>query len=284
MPNVFSVDVEDWFHVLESDRAPRREQWGSMPSRVRHGTETLLDRLAAHDVRATFFVLGWVADRHPGLIADIRAAGHEIASHGYRHDLVHEQSPEEFRDDLRRANDAIERACGVVPKGYRAPGFSITDATPWAFDVLAEEGFVYDSSVFPAARAHGGQPGAHPLPTVLANGLVEFPVSTVKLRAARYSYLGGGYLRALPAQLVLATAEAQARAGVPLILYVHPRDIDPDQPRLKLGPARYLRTYIGLGRCLDKVSTLLERFDWTSFEDYVEFHRPAPGAASAAAD
>ena len=275
MPNVFSVDVEDWFHLLDDEQAPSADRWTSMESRVRHGTERLLNELADRQITCTFFVLGWVADQHPGLIADIAAAGHEIASHGYSHTLIYTQKPDEFRGDLRRAADAINRAAGVRPKGYRAPGFSIKRQSLWALDVLVEEGFEYDSSVFPAPRAHGGLPGTAPLPTVLDNGLVEFPVSTVNLGFMRFSYLGGGYLRLLPRLVVLACAEAQVKAGIPLILYLHPRDVDFDQPRLRLAPHRYFRTYVGLGRCLTKISALLDRFPWTSFEDYLRTSPPS---------
>jgi polysaccharide deacetylase family protein (PEP-CTERM system associated) len=275
MPNVFSVDVEEWFHLLDNEQAPSAARWTSMESRVRHGTERLLNELADREITCTFFVLGWVADQHPELISDIAAAGHEIASHGYSHTLIYTQKPDEFRGDLRRAADAISRAAGVRPKGYRAPGFSIKRESLWALDVLVEEGFEYDSSVFPAARAHGGLPGTDPLPTVLDNGLVEFPISTLNLGFMRFSYLGGGYLRLLPRSLVLACAEAQVKAGIPLILYLHPRDVDFDQPRLRLAPHSYFRTYVGIGRCLTKVSALLDRFSWTSFEDYLRTSRPS---------
>jgi polysaccharide deacetylase family protein (PEP-CTERM system associated) len=274
MPNVFSIDVEDWFHLLELEQTSSTTRWSSLESRVRHGTERLLRELADHSVCGTFFVLGWIAERHPKLVADIAAAGHEIASHGYAHTLIYTQTRDEFRDDLRRANDVISRAAGVRPRGYRAPGFSIKRQNLWAFDVLIEEGFAYDSSVFPAVRSHGGLPGSAPLPTVLENGLMEFPITTTNLGFMRWSYLGGGYLRLLPRPLVLACATAQARAGVPLILYLHPRDVDPDQPRMKLAPQRYFRTYVGLRGCLDKISALLERLSWTSFADYIETAPP----------
>jgi polysaccharide deacetylase family protein (PEP-CTERM system associated) len=274
MPNVFSVDVEDWFHVLYNSAAPDYGRWASLESRVRGNTELLLGELARRDLQCTFFVLGWVAEQHPELISEIAGAGHEIASHGYSHTLVYTQSPGEFRDDVRRASDAIAAACGVQPKGFRAPGFSIRRENLWAFDVLREEGFVYDSSAFPAGRSHGGLPGTSPLPTVLENGLVEFPISTVDLRFARWSYLGGGYLRLHPKHLVLSWAASQERAGIPLILYIHPRDVDPGQPRVELPPYTYFRTYVGVSSCLAKVGALLDRFHWTSFEEYLRCAPP----------
>ena len=270
MPNVFSIDTEDWFHLLDHSSAPEYDSWASLDSRVRQNTETLLTKLATRRVRCTFFVLGSIAEQYPELVADIARAGHEIASHGYSHTLIYTQTPYEFQEDLRRANDAIVSACGTQPRGFRAPGFSIKEENLWAFDVLREEGFSYDSSSFPAIRSHGGLPGTTPLPTVLENGLIEFPISTVDLRVARCGYIGGGYLRILPKRLVLSWAASQERAGVPLILYVHPRDIDPEQPRLDLPPHTYLRTYVGLSGCLYKVRALLERFERTCFEEYLK--------------
>lgn len=266
--NSFSVDLEDWFHLLELDAAPPLPRWDALPSRLEHTTRELLALLDEHRVKATFFVLGWVAARHPRLVRQVAERGHEIASHGYAHAPVWSQSRAELRDDLRRASDHIEAACGRRPIGYRAPGFSIVERTPWAFDVLAEEGFLYDSSVFPAARAHGGMPGASPRPYRLPCGLHELPVSTVALAGKRVAYLGGGYLRAAPLRLVMALARSQARRGRDLVLYVHPRDIDPEQPRLHMGWRRRWRTYTGLRGTLGKLDSLLAAFPWGRFCDH----------------
>lgn len=271
--NLFSVDLEDWFHLLELDGAPPPERWNAQPSRVERNTLELLALLDAHGVKATFFVLGWVAARFPALVRRIADEGHEIASHGHAHGLVWAQAPAAFRDDVRRASDHIEAACGRRPIGYRAPGFSIVERTPWAFEILAEEGFTYDSSVFPAARAHGGVHGACPRPHRLACGLHEFPVSTTALVGKRVGYLGGGYLRALPRAVIMALARNQADRGEDLVLYVHPRDIDPDQPRLRMGWRRRLRTYVGLGTTVGKLAALLEEFSWGRFCDHPDLQR-----------
>lgn len=277
--HVFSIDLEDWFHLLELDQAPPPERWDALPSRVEHNTLQLLTLLETHGVKATFFVLGWVAARFPMLVRHIADQGHEIASHGHLHRLVWSQGPVSFRDDLRRASDCIEAACGRRPIGYRAPGFSIVERTPWAFEILAQEGFVYDSSVFPAARAHGGIPGAPLGPHRLPCGLHELPISTVALAGTRLGYLGGGYLRALPRCLVTTLARAQAREGRDLVLYVHPRDIDPAQPRLPMGWRRRLRTYVGLRRTLGKLASLLHAFEWGRFRDHPSLAgRLAPAA------
>jgi polysaccharide deacetylase family protein (PEP-CTERM system associated) len=228
----------------------------------------LLDELERANVRCTFFVLGWIAERYPELVRRVADAGHEIASHGYAHGLVYEQTPQEFCDDLRRANDAIEGAVGVRPVGYRAPGFSIREDCDWALDVLASEGFEYDSSIFPASRAHGGIPNAQPFPTRLPNGLMEFPISTVSTPMRRLAYLGGGYLRLFPTPLIMHWAKGQRARDESLVLYLHPRDIDLDQPRLDLGTFRNFKSYVGLGGCLDKVTTLLREFEWVRFKDY----------------
>lgn len=266
--NVLSVDLEDWFHLLELPGLPPVDRWAAQPSRVERNTERLLSTLDAHRVKATFFVLGWVAARFPALVRHVAERGHEIASHGYAHVLVWTQPPSEFRDDVRRASDAIEAACGRRPIGYRAPGFSIVAGTPWAHDILREEGFVYDSSIFPDACAHGGIPGADPGVGRLPCGLVELPISTVGVAGRRVGYLGGGYLRALPRPLVLALARRQALRGQDLVLYIHPRDVDPDQPRLPMSWRRYARTYVGLRGGLGKLEALLEAHRWGRFCDH----------------
>ena len=269
-----TIDVEDWFHVLYGPSAPPFDSWDSLESRVERNTRILMGELERRNVRCTFFVLGWIAEKHPELVAEIARRGHEIGSHGYSHTLIYTQTRQEFRDDLRRANDAISRACGAKPRGFRAPSFSIKRENLWAFDVLREEGFEYDSSVFPAFRHDGGLPGASPLPSVLDNGLVEFPITTYDLHIARCTYLGGGYLRLTPRALMLTWAGRQERSGVPLILYIHPRDIDPGQPRLRMPPHTYFRSYVGLSRCLPKVRALLDRFEWTSFSQYLSHGYP----------
>jgi polysaccharide deacetylase family protein (PEP-CTERM system associated) len=269
-PNLFSIDLEDWFHILDHEAAPKLAQWGEQESRVEANTQRLLDELERADVRCTFFVLGWIAEHHPELLQRIASAGHEVASHGYAHGLVYEQSRDAFRDDIRRANDAIEAAVGTRPVGYRAPGFSIRSDSEWALDILAEEGFEYDSSIFPAERSHGGLPGAQALPSRLPNGLREFPVSTVDMRLRRVAYLGGGYLRLFPAPLILRWARDQRARDEALVLYLHPRDIDFEQPRLDLGLLRNFKSYVGLRGCLDKVHQLLAEFDWVPFREYPE--------------
>lgn len=268
MPNVLSIDLEDWFHVLDAEASPDIRRWSQMESRIEKNTMQLLDLLRREKTLCTFFVLGWVAETYPELIREIVRAGHEIGSHGYGHILVYRNTREAFRADLLEANEAITKVCGVTPRGYRAPGFSVTSQTPWVMDVLREEGFVYDSSIFPAPRGHGGFPGASPYPYVLANGLVEFPISTIDLGFTRLAFLGGGYLRLLPLRLIHRCSVNHQKKGIPLIFYLHPRDIDAGQPRLDLGPWRGFKSYVGLKGCLHKVSELCRTYSWIPFREY----------------
>ena len=267
--NVFSIDLEDWFHLLDHPGAPDPADWPHLPSRVAANTDRLLEDLDEAGVKATFFVLGWIAEHHPEVVRRVARAGHEIASHGHGHTLLYEQDAAAFRDDLRRAADAIDRACGVRPLGYRAPGFSLTRQTPWALEVLAEEGYRYDSSVFPGRRHHGGMDGADSRPHRWGP-LWEIPVSTVPVGPTRLGWLGGGYLRLLPRAVVLPLAAAARARGAPLVLYVHPRDIDSGQPRLPMSRARAFRTYVGLGRCRARLRTLLGSFEWVPAADLVQ--------------
>jgi polysaccharide deacetylase family protein (PEP-CTERM system associated) len=260
--NAFSIDLEDWFHSVGHGPGSDIAGWASLPSRVQPVVETLLALLDRHRARATFFVLGWIAERHPRLIAAIADRGHEIASHGYAHRCVFDQDRPAFIDDLARAEDAIDRAAGVRPLGYRAPGFSITQRSLWALDVLAERGYLYDSSVFPAARGTGGLPGAAVGPVRLRSGLVEIPVSTTRLSGERFAFLGGGYLRVLPLAAIVALANRQRAAGLPLVLHCHPHDVDADQPRLDLPPLRAFTRYVGVAGCLAKLDRLLATYGW----------------------
>ena len=267
-PNFLSVDVEEWFHLLMSGSPPESE-WTSLPSRVQPATHRILDDMRDRGVHGTFFILGWVAARQPSLLRDIKEDGHEIACHGYAHRLVHTQTPGEFRDDLRRAAEAIHAACEVIPRGYRAPGFSIKPECSWAFDILREEGFTYDSSIFPARCLHGHFPGIQFAPFMFPNGLAEFPITVIGPARWGVPFLGGGYLRILPLSAVLSLSRCVEAAGRPLVLYIHPRDLDADQPRISLSRIHRVRVYSGLAGCQKKIRRLLQCFEWTRIEDGV---------------
>ncbi len=209
MPDIFTVDVEDWFHILETKDAPDLNSWDSLPSCLERNFRGLLELLAQADVRATLFTLGWVAERFPALLREAAEQGHEIASHGFAHQLVYKLSRTEFAADLRRSKQAIEDAIGVAVHGYRAPGFSITRENLWAFDEIVEAGYSYDSSIFPARHGHGGIPGAPRKPWTIqcATGvLMEFPMSVVDSPVGAQCFFGGGYLRLAPLALTMNMA------------------------------------------------------------------------------
>ena len=266
MVNVLTVDLEDWYCILDVG-GPEIRRWGSLPARLHKPTYKILDLLERSGVRATFFVLGWIARRFPGLVADIAGAGHDIGSHGYAHELVYRQTPERFRADIRASVDAVASACGVRPTAYRAPGFSITPQTPWAFEVLVEEGFKIDASIFPARRGHGGWPGFRPCPCRILTGsgpLLEIPTTTVRVGPFRFAFSGGGYLRVLPYPLIKALARRANAADLPVVFYIHPREFDPRHPRLPMGFRRRFKSYVALASTPAKVRRLLADFEFTS--------------------
>jgi polysaccharide deacetylase family protein (PEP-CTERM system associated) len=262
--NVFSVDVEDWFHILDIEEGVPPEAWQDQESRVEENTRRLLGLLRRHDTHATWFVLGWIAERYPALVKEIHREGHEIATHGFGHGLIYEQTPDVFRADVERSIQAIEGITLVRPRGYRAPGFSLTTQSLWALSVLSSLGLSYDSSLFPARRGHGGLPGSNPLPHRIdlddERRLVELPIATTSLCGRRIAYCGGGYLRLLPLAFIRRMIRRSNAEGIPVVLYIHPRDIDPDQPRMPLPVARRFKSYVGLRKTYDKVSALLEEF------------------------
>ena len=280
---VFSIDVEDWFHILDLDNEPGFDAWPSMPSRVEHNFHRLLDLLSEHRATATMFFLGWIAERYPHLVRAAQAHGHEIGSHSYAHRLLYTMTPQEFAADTARARAILQDISGEPVAGYRAPGFSVTAATPWFFERLAESGHTYDTSVFPARRAHGGLPSAQPAPAVITTPggpLAEFPVSVAEVLGQRVCFFGGGYLRLFPTRAIRAMAAQVHAQGRPVILYVHPRDIDPEQPRLAMPLIRRFRCYVNLGTTFSKLQSLLRAFPFVSFRDYlggVSGARVAPG-------
>lgn len=260
--DALSVDVEDYFQVEAFTSNIRRSSWSGFQPRVRENTSRVLELFARHQVKATFFVLGWVAERNPSLVREIVDAGHEVASHGYSHQRVTFLSPDEFRTDLRRARNVIEDACGVRVDGYRAPTFSITRQNLWALDILAEEGFLYDSSIFPIRHDHYGVPNAPRFPHRLDLGrgmsIFEFPISTVRIAGVNLPATGGGYLRLLPMTYTRwAVNRIHDHDRQSVILYFHPWEIDPDQPRLRAGWKSEFRHYVNLSKTADRLTELL---------------------------
>lgn len=271
MKNALTVDVEDWFQVSNFERIVSRTEWDTYPSRVVANTTRLLDVFAEYEVSGTFFVLGWVAERYPDLVAEIRERGHEIASHGHGHELVYRLGREKFAEDLQRASGAIERACGARPRGYRAPSFSIDTRSLWAFDVLADQGFRYDSSVYPVRHPRYGIPtfARAPRRVLSPEGAVlqEFPLTTLRLLGRNLGASGGGYLRLLPLPVLEAAFRRMNEMGQPAVLYVHPWEIDPHQPRLPVTGLGRITHYTNLDRTEHRLRRLLERFSFSTMRE-----------------
>lgn len=291
MINALSVDVEEWFQVGAFERTLDRADWDGMASRVESNTAAVLDLFAAAGVQATFFTLGWVAARHPALIRRIHEAGHEVASHGWDHARVFTMDARGFAHDLAISRKAIEDAAGAALTGYRAPSFSIDPRTPWAFDVLAEQGFTYSSSVAPIAHDHYGWRAAprFAFRPLADSPLVEVPVTTVQLGQRRLAAGGGGFFRVLPYAFSRWAIDRVNRVdGHPAIFYFHPWEIDSAQPRVSAAPLRSrLRHYTGLAAMAGKLSRLCRDFAWGRMDQVVarEVQGPleiAPGRALAA--
>lgn len=235
----FSADVEDYFQVEALRELCPRSRWADFEDRTVANTDRVLALLDRHRVRGTFFVLGWTAERHPDLVRRIAAAGHEIASHGFAHELVYNQSREAFRDDVRRARTLLRDLSGQEVLGYRAPSYTIVERSRWALPILDAEGYRYDSSIFPIPRRRYGMPGAprwpHRIPLGDGRSLVEFPLPTVRLGLVNVPVTGGAYLRLLPFAFQGWAVGRMLERGRAFVLTVHPWELDPDQPRLRVG-------------------------------------------------
>jgi polysaccharide deacetylase family protein (PEP-CTERM system associated) len=264
MKNALTFDVEEYFHAEAFARVLRPEQWPALESRVVATTGRILDILDRERVRATFFILGWVAERHPGLVREIASLGHEIGCHGYGHRMIQHLTRSEFERDVTRAKSALEDAIGHAVLGYRAPTFSIMRETLWSLEVLCEAGFRYDSSIFPIVHDRYGISDAPRFPHRLRdpNGcdLVEFPMSTVMLVGRRVPVAGGGYFRLTPYTLTRRALRRINREGQPAMVYLHPWELDPDQPRLPAGPLTRFRHLVNVGKTEARLVRLLGDF------------------------
>ena len=256
--NALSFDIEDWFHIVGIEGLDEPERWPTLPTLVERCTDGILETLAARRVRATFFILGWIAERYPALVRRIGDQGHELASHSYWHRRVFDLSPQEFDEDLARSIDAIESASGRRVIGYRAPSFSITPGSEWAIDALLKRGLRYDASLFPVPRGDGGypcEPGPHHF-----RGMPELPMSTMSLFGRRLAFSGGGYLRLLPPWLIRRGFSQVHAKGLPVVVYLHPRDFAPDCPRVPMPLSRRFKCYVGLRTTQAKLEMLLGRY------------------------
>jgi len=272
--NALSVDVEDWFQVGAFENTLSRHDWEQLAPRVEQNTDAVLALFAETDVKATFFTLGWVAERYPALIRRIVEAGHELASHGYDHQRVFTFTPDEFRADLKKSRDLLEQAGGVAVRGYRAPSFSIDKRTPWAHPILADEGYAYSSSVAPVVHDHYGWPEAPRfafLP-LADHPLIELPVTTARFAGRTLAAGGGGFFRLLPyAFSRWAVRQVNNEAKRPAILYFHPWEIDPGQPRVANAPLKSrIRHYTNLGIMAPKLRRLIGDFEWGRVDTLLE--------------
>lgn len=270
--HLFTVDVEEYFQVKALESVVSRDTWLSRPSRVRQSVDTLLESLERHGARGTFFVLGWIADHRPDVVRAIHDAGHEVASHGYWHERVNTLSRRAFREDLRRAKDALEQVAGAAVSGYRAPNFSIITGCEWAFDDLIGEGFRYDSSLFPIVRRGYGYPTAPRVPHVITREggqLAEYPLATRRVMGMSIPAAGGGYLRHFPFALIRGAFRHASASGEAATFYIHPWEIDHEQPRLPVSPLTAIRHYRGTATALSRIECLLGEHRFSAIRDHL---------------
>ena len=282
--NAFTVDVEDYFQVSAFESCVQRERWPEFESRVEANTLRIADLLESANVSGTFFILGWVAERFPALVQELRSRGHEIGSHSYWHRLIYSQSPEEFRDDVKRSRDVLQDILGEPVISYRAPSFSITQKSLWALDILAEEGFQIDSSVFPVYHDRYGIAGARPdihFQKTACGQLAEFPPSVFKLGWWNLPVSGGGYFRLYPFAFTrYCLSQVNKRTNHPFMFYIHPWEVDPQQPRLS-GPSAMsrMRHYVNLHRTETKLQMLLQEFEFDRVDHIVSEYTSVIGSA-----
>jgi len=270
---IFSVDVEDWFHILQVPSAPPLATWDSQPSFVEANFKRMLDIFESARVRVTCFFLGWIAERYPQLVKEAAQRGHEIASHGYAHRLVFEMTEQEFREDALRARQVLENIAGCRVTGYRSAGFSATESSDWFFEALVEAGYEYDSSVFPAARQHGGMANACRAPhrvRTQSGSIFEFPISVVDVLGRAMCFFGGGYLRLFPYSVIHHMARRVLNDGRPVVFYVHPREIDPSHPRLRMPVQRRFKSYINLHSTEEKIQNIISEFPLNTFREFLD--------------
>ncbi|HEY6305883.1 MAG TPA: XrtA system polysaccharide deacetylase [Candidatus Angelobacter sp.] len=283
--HILTVDVEDYFQVEAFASWVYRESWDQWPCRVVENTERILDLFDQHRAKGTFFFLGWVAERFPKLVRAVHARGHELGCHSYWHRTIYSLTREAFREDTRLAKSVIEDAAGVQVIGYRAPSWSITRDCLWALDILAEEGFVYDSSIYPIHHDLYGLPGAKRFPYVHLSGnglqLREYPPATLRFLGTNFPVAGGGYLRIFPAAATrLAFRIFEKRYRERVVVYLHPWELDPDQPRIPAGLRSRLRHYTSLRTMSGKVSALLQRHRFERFCDVLRENEVAAAGPS----
>lgn len=270
--SIFSIDVEDWFNLSGTGMEPPPSEWDRLESRVERNFRGLLDLLAESGSTATCFFIGYFGKRFPHLVREAVAAGHEIASHSYYHRLAYEMSPDEFYEDALSSRKLLEDISGHPVRGYRAPAFSVTERTPWFFEKLVEAGYQYDSSVFPAPHQTGGLATNKLAPYSVATPagtIAEFPITVVRTLGTPMCFFGGGYLRLFPYRLMRTMGRRVLKEGRPVVFYIHPREIDPDQPRMPLSRRRRFTCYVNLRSTRPKIEHILRDFQVSSFDKHI---------------
>lgn len=272
LTNILTIDVEDYFQVANFQRIIKPSEWDNFVPRIVGNAEKIVEILSETDTKATFFILGWIANKFPKLVKKIHQSGHEVASHGFMHQLIHRQSKDKFRKDIRRAKQIIEDIIEEPVTGYRAPSFSITKESLWAIDVLVEEGYKYDSSISPIYHDKGGLPKAKRYPYKISkNGscMWEIPISTLKIFGHNIPFSGGGYFRLLPYGLIKRGIKNINKENKPVIVYLHPWELDPDQPRINAGVLNNFRHYVNISKTENKLKQLLKDFKFTTINEYI---------------
>ena len=265
---ILTFDVEEWFHILDNDSTKTVKEWSKYESRIHMNMERIFNLLAMSNQKATFFVVGWIAEKYPEIVKKIDNCGYEIGSHTNMHQLMYEQTRDEVRNDLQKSINSIQSITGKKVTLFRAPGFSITEQNKWVFEVLAEQGITHDSSIFPAGRAHGGFPNfPDDKPSFIEiNGfrIKEFPINTKSILGNKWIYSGGGYFRLTPYSFI----NHWTKSSNYIMTYFHPRDFDPDQPIIKeLSLTRKFKSYIGLNNCINKLQNWINDYEFTDLKD-----------------
>ena len=275
MNNILTIDIEDYYMVSAFAEVIPFNSWSNYESRVVNNTKRILHILKEFHAKATFFVLGWVAEKYPDLVCEIFQDGHEIASHGYAHQLVYNQTPDEFRDDIRRTKYILEKIIAMPVLGYRAPSYSIRNRNLWALDILVKEGFLYDSSIFPAYHARGGISNAYRYPSrIKANmeSIIEIPLSTIRLFGYNIPMAGGGYFRIIPYLLIQKSIQIINAKSQPAVFYLHPWEIDPLKPRVSIHGMSKFKHYLNLDKVENRFRRLLEDFKFLSIKEYINLN------------
>jgi polysaccharide deacetylase family protein (PEP-CTERM system associated) len=272
LKNIMTFDLEEWFHILDLPNAPNYISEKDTIYRAERGLERFLELVDRYRVSCTFFVLGWLAERTPGLLKKIDTSFHEIGSHGYGHELITSLKPSVFRNDIHRAKKSLEDLIGKEIIGYRGPGFSITKNNLWAFDIIAEAGYVYDATLYPGEHGHGGIPGlpVRPFSMVTLNGLrlEEYPMSLLEIGPMRLTFSGGGYFRLLPAFFITSCIRILNGRNIPACSYFHPRDLDPDVPKIPMPAIRRFKCYVNISKTYAKLGNIMKAHTFCSIRDW----------------